>query len=201
MAYYIELAGKKGKNHRTLVDEETYNLYNHLSWYLGDTGYAMRRSDILDDGSKVTQRLHRLVINAPEGMVVDHLNGDKLDNRNSNLRICTQSDNTKNRKNTIGVCHDKSRGKWIVRYRNKFFGRYKTEQEAHRAYQLAKSGVEYKTRQRMRYMLPLGVNFYKGYKKPYVVRPQINGKRHFLGYFATSEEAKNVYDNFRQKEL
>ena len=49
-------------------------------------------------------------------------------------------------------------------------------------------------------MLPKGVYFYKGHKNPYVVRPQLNGKRIFLGYFATAEEAKSVYDNFRQKE-
>jgi len=194
MTYYIELSGKKGKGHRTLVDEETYNQYKHLSWYLGDTGYAIRKP------KGEIMRLHRLVANAPEGMVVDHLNGDTLDNRKSNLRVCTQAENARNRKGTKGVCYDKSKGKWMVRYRNKFFGRYKTEQEASRAYQLACSGVEYKTKQRVRYMLPTGVLFYKGYKKPYVVRPQIDGKRYFLGYFATAEEAKNVYDNFRQKE-
>lgn len=191
---YIELSGKRGKGHRTLVDEVTYNQYNHLSWYLGDTGYAIRKP------KGEIMRLHRLVVNAPEGMVVDHLNGNKLDNRKSNLRICTQAENAKNRKDIVGICYDKNRGKWIVRYRNKFYGRYITEQEASRAYQLAKSGVKYNTKQRVRYMLPKGVLFYKGYKKPYAVRPQLNGKKYFLGYFATAEEAKNVYDNFRQKE-
>lgn len=194
MTYFIELSGKRGKGHRTSVDEETYNKYNHLSWYLSDTGYVMRKpqGEVL--------RLHRLVLNAPEEMVVDHLNGDKLDNRKSNLRICTHKENSMNRKNTKGVCYDKSKSKWIARYRNKFFGRYNTEQEASRAYQLACSGVEYNKRQRRRYTLPVGVYFYKGYKKPYVARPQVKGIRYFLGYFATAEEAKNAYDNFRQKE-
>lgn len=194
MTYKIQLSGKLGKNHHTLVDEETYNKYNHLSWYLSDTGYAMRKTP---EGSI---RLHRLVTGAEEGLVVDHLNGNKLDNRRKNLRVCTQKENAQNRKDTKGVCFDKSRNKWIVRYRNKFFGRYETEEMASRAYQLAKSGVQYNKKQRMRYMLPYGVFFHKGYKKPYVARPQINSKRYFLGYFATAEEAKNAYDNFRQKE-
>jgi len=37
--------------------------------------------------------IHRLIMNPPKGMVVDHLNGDQTDNRRSNLRICTRSEN------------------------------------------------------------------------------------------------------------
>ena len=193
---YIELSGKRGRGKKTLVDDSTFKKYNHLTWHLSDTGYAVRRNK--SEGGTV--RLHRLVVDAPEGMVVDHLNGDKLDNRLTNLRVCTQAENTRNRKDTKGIAFDKSRNKWVVRHRSKFYGRYDTEQEASRAYQKAKSGVEYKKTRRKRYMLPVGVYFYKNYKKPYVARPQINGKRHFLGYFATAEEAKVAYDNFRQKE-
>jgi len=48
-------------------------------------------------------------------------------------------------------------------------------------------------------MLPKGVMFMeymldKG--TPYYVRPKLNGKRYFLGYFATIDEAKAVYDKF-----
>jgi hypothetical protein len=137
---YIELSGKRGKGQRTLVDDSTLKQYGHMSWFLSDTGYAVRRPS-LDDGTKVTIRLHRLVTNAPEGMVVDHVKKDKLDNRLSNLRVCTQKTNTQNRKNTKGYAWDKSKAKWIVRYRSTFYGRYETEQEAKKAYQLACSGV------------------------------------------------------------
>lgn len=111
--------------------------YNHLTWHLSDTGYVMGRYN------KKRARLHRLIMNCPEGMTVDHLNGDRLDNRKSNLRICTQSENAKNRHNEKGYCYDKSRNKYMVRYNNKFYGRYATEEEAKRAYRLACSGVEY----------------------------------------------------------
>lgn len=195
---YIELSGKRGKGHRTLVDDSTLKLYGHLSWFLGDTGYAMRRPS-LDDGTKVTIRLHRLVVNAPEGMVVDHLNGNKLDNRASNLRICTQKENAQNLKGTKGYVWDKSKKKWMVRYRNTFYGRYNTEDEAKRAYQLACSGVPYKKQGRKRYVLPHGVFYMKSqskYGRPYYIRPQINNHKYFKGYFSTVQEAEEAYNKF-----
>jgi hypothetical protein len=98
--YHIDLSGRRGDGKSTVVDEETYYKYGRLKWFLSDTGYAMRRSETLGDGRRITQRLHRLVVDAPMGLVVDHLNGDRLDNRKRNLRICTQKDNANNRKHT-----------------------------------------------------------------------------------------------------
>lgn len=186
---YIELSGKLGKDKRTIVDDSTLKQYGYLTWHLSDTGYAVRRNS--SEGGTV--RLHRLVTNAPEGMVVDHLNGDRLDNRISNLRICTQADNTRNRKNTVGYAWDKSKQKFIVRYRNQFYGRYTTEKEAQKAYQLAKSGVPYQKRERRQmYHLPTGV-FKNRTNKDYQARIQINGNRIYLGSFATIEEAGKAY--------
>lgn len=186
---YIELSGKRGKGKRTLVDDSTLKQYGHLTWHLSDTGYAVRRNK--SEGGTV--RLHRLVVNAPEGMVVDHLNGDKLDNRASNLRVCAQAENARNRKDTVGICFDKTRSRWIVRYRNQFYGRYGTEQEAKRVYQLAKSGVPYRKREkRAKYHLPTGV-FKNASNKGYQARVQINGKRIYLGTFATIEDAEKAY--------
>jgi hypothetical protein len=187
---YIELSGKRGKGQRTLVDDSTLKQYGHLSWYLGDTGYAMRKpqGQIL--------RLHRLIIQAKEDEIVDHLNGNKLDNRKSNLRICTQKANAQNRKETKGYCWDKNKQRWLTTYRGKFYGRYNTEAEAKRAYQLACSGVPYIKTRRKLWHLPTGIS--KQFGK-YRVRPQVNGKRIWLGQFATLEEAQNKLTEWQNR--
>lgn len=45
--------------------------------------------------------MHRLIMGFPEGKYVDHINGNSLDNRKSNLRVCTNSENQRNRYKTI----------------------------------------------------------------------------------------------------
>ena len=174
------LSGKMGRGKSVKLDDDDYERYSHLVWHLSDTGYAVRRDN------HQTYRLHRLIMDCPEGMVVDHLNGDKLDCRKSNMRICTQAENVKNHHGTKGYCYDKSRKRWIVRYKNKFWGRYETEEEAQRAYQLAKSGQEYQKTRRKYYMLPKHIS--KQFGK-YRVSIQVDGKRYRKVAIPTLEEA------------
>lgn len=187
----IILSGKKAKGMSVKVDDTDYEKYNHLRWHLSSTGYAVRRTN------GETIRLHRLIMNCPEGMVVDHLNGNKLDCRRNNMRICSQKENSCNRHNTKGYCYDKSKGRWMVRYRGKFCGRYNTEEEAKKAYQLFCSGQEYKKTRRKYYMLPKHIS--KQYGK-YVVSIQINGVRYRKVGFTKLEDAVSWRDNILAKE-
>ena len=82
----------------------------------------------------------------PQGKEIDHINGNKIDNRIENLRIVTRRQNQQNQKKhragrLVGASYRKGHDDWqshIVIDKNKIFlGCYKTEQEAHEAYKIA----------------------------------------------------------------
>jgi hypothetical protein len=86
----------------------------------------------------------------------------------------------------------------MVRYKSRFYGRYKTEAEAKEAYRLAKSGAPKadNTHPRRRY-LPKGVYFMKNATtKKFYVRPCVNGSKQLIGFFRTVREAEEAYRNF-----
>lgn len=92
----IKIGGARGKGKYALVDDDQYLLLKDSAWHLGIGGYAIRNHR-LDQGKRKHQRMHRLVMNAPEGLEVDHINHDPLDNRRANLRLATHSQNGLNR--------------------------------------------------------------------------------------------------------
>ncbi|HUR07040.1 MAG TPA: HNH endonuclease, partial [Nonomuraea sp.] len=98
--------------------------------------------------SKGAISLHRLLCNAQPGQQVDHRNGDGLDNRRSNLRLCTRSQNIGNartpRTNTSGykgVYFERARGLWCAEIwfnmRKRRLGRFADPKDAARAYNAA----------------------------------------------------------------
>lgn len=188
----IPLSGKNSNGSFCIVDAEDVELVAGVKWHLSDTGYAVNRSN------GKTTRMHRLINKTPDGLVTDHKNNDKLDNRKSNLRSVTQAENAKNHKYTKGYVWDKSKGRWMVRVNSRFCGRYDTEAEAIEAVRRYTSGQEYiPARRKLRY-LPTGVSRLKG-SRSYTAKAQINGKRHYLGTFKTVREAKIAYDNIKKE--
>ena len=87
-------------------------------WWKGRDGYAYTSRG----GKNFT--LHRLIAQTPKNMSTDHINGDKLDNRTANLRVCTHAQNCRNQKlktsNTSGykgVYWNKDVSKWVAQIR------------------------------------------------------------------------------------
>jgi hypothetical protein len=126
------------------VDDEDYEWLNQWKWHAnvhGLTWYAVR--GVGPSSSQLNIKMHRLIMNAPEDMEVDHINGNGWDNRRENLRLCTNLQNQwnrpKQRNNTTGYKGVKrSRGKFraTIQFRKKdiHLGHFSTAEQAARAY-------------------------------------------------------------------
>jgi hypothetical protein len=131
----------------TQVDDEDFEYLNQFKWcanYNSHTKsyYAVRNSPRLFGKRKLIS-MHRIIMNAPSKMDVDHINHDTLNNQKFNLRTCTRSQNKCNSKkhtdNTSGFKGVTASGKkWLVQIQinNKTtcVGTYLTPEEAARAY-------------------------------------------------------------------
>ena len=127
-------------DHYTLVDYEDYVKIVEFNWQVSGFGYISRNVN------GKTLYLHKYLLGADEE-TVDHINGNKLDNRRRNLRLCSDKDNTRNRralegKTSIykGVSYDTQTGKWNchikVDSKSIRLGRFDTEIEAARQYDI-----------------------------------------------------------------
>ncbi len=125
-----------------IVDAGDYDRLACHKWHakrVGDSFYAARSE------GRTMIFMHREILNAPDGLVCDHKNHDALDNRRSNLRICTQAENCRNSRPRKGGTsqykgvswHNKAH-KWraSICYDgvNKHIGYYDYEQDAAIAY-------------------------------------------------------------------
>lgn len=94
----IDLTGYGGIVQGTvLVDDEDFNEVSKFKWWLH--GKYAARSVKLSEKHLISTRsvlMHRLLMNTPKGMDTDHINGNKLDNRRSNLRVCNRAENKRN---------------------------------------------------------------------------------------------------------
>jgi hypothetical protein len=123
---------KLTKGQVTIVDDDDYEELSKYKWYF-DGFYAVR----YEDGKLIF--MHRQIVNAPKGLVVDHINRNKLDNRKSNLRLCTHRQNAVNSKHRNnsgykGVYYDRCLKKYVARIGRKHLGTFATVEEAAKVY-------------------------------------------------------------------
>lgn len=76
------------------VSPKDFKAVNKYKWYLSRKGYARRNKKNGDDNPH--QYMHRMIISAEQGQITDHINRQRLDNRRTNLRIVTPSQNRLN---------------------------------------------------------------------------------------------------------
>lgn len=135
------------RGHIALVDDEDFSSLSLWKWSASshkNVVYAVRN---LYSGHTVTIKMHRIVMGLTAGdpRYVDHIDGNGLNNRRANLRICTGKQNQGNRRPNRngssqykGVYWSKNRGKWNSQIgkngKSQYIGCLKNEEEAARAY-------------------------------------------------------------------
>lgn len=125
-----------------IIDDEDFEAVSKVPWCLSLQGYAVTR-----DGN-TTMKMHHFIMGKREGLEIDHINNDKIDNRRSNLRHVTHAQNCQNsamrNDNTSGfrgVTYQMGRSAWKAQIykdkKNHHLGLFPTKQEAALAYNKA----------------------------------------------------------------
>ena len=137
-----------GEGKFTIVEPRDFYQVNRFNWCAKENGprtYAVRLVADSHNRTKIIS-MHREIMGAPAGMLVDHRNRDTLDNRRENLRLATHSQNQFNKGKTsrkttsrfIGVFFEKYSGRWVARTtvegKRIWLGRFDSEIEAARVY-------------------------------------------------------------------
>jgi len=133
-----------------LVDDEDYaRVIAAGAWYYHQCGYGVRNRRRTSPIRHYL--LHRFILDTPPGQFVDHRNGNGLDCRRANMRLCTKRQNQQNSRKRRsmggriptsqykGVSFDQRKGKWVARIHNGtgrylFLGYHTSEESAYHAY-------------------------------------------------------------------
>jgi hypothetical protein len=132
-------------NSIAIIDEDVKELINENTWRKNKGGYAIRSSTKNSKPKNIL--MHRFVWEIWHGPIyvgfeIDHINGNRLDNRLSNLRLVTHKENQQNYHASKNNCTSKYKGvhwkkdhnKWRVMCGNIHVGYFEAEEDAALAY-------------------------------------------------------------------
>ena len=219
------------KNSFALVDDEDFEKVGHLKWHEFKSKnrskiYAKRNFRV--NGVSKSELMHRVILGITDPKIlIDHKNGDGLDNQKHNIRVCTNAQNTRNRdkiKTNVsgykGVSYNKKLSCWECKIgvdnKTVNLGLYRTAVEAAIAYN------EGATKYHRQYARPNDIPIdQQGVKPVRIRRPKtcdyhgvfyvssvdrwratfvVNKQKHYIGQFKTAEQAAHAYDK-KVKEL
>lgn len=108
-----------------IVDDEDFEWLSQWKWTYRwkKANYGIAVFKRWQHGRQVTYKMHRMIAGAQPGEIVDHKNGNPLDNRRCNLRICTIQENLRNRTRKKPDCSSRFKGvhrsgnRWIAQIR------------------------------------------------------------------------------------
>lgn len=132
-----------------VIDKDDYDKVKNIQWGICAVyAYTDKYENIYYANNNKMGLLHRYIMDAPKGMVVDHIYGDTFDTRKQSLRLCSHKDNCRNRKKQLnntsgyqGVTWDKLNDKWMayicVNKTQHTLGYFDDKEEAHK-YRLQK---------------------------------------------------------------
>lgn len=88
-----------GRGYKAVIDDEDFDLVSQFMWRVtkGKSAFYARGYRYVD-GKRISFRMHRLITQAKHGETVDHIDHDTLNNRRSNLRICSNAENCRNKR-------------------------------------------------------------------------------------------------------
>lgn len=131
-----------------IVDSSDFDLVSGLTWQYSTHGYAVHSYHDRQTKKRKSISMHRLILGVSDRSIhIDHISGNGLDNRRSNLRTCTHTENHFNRHRPygksrfLGVSFSDKEDRWTASLkaylRQYWLGYYETEEDAARAYDSA----------------------------------------------------------------